>query len=288
MRFTKMHGLGNCYVYIDCFDQQVRDPASLARAMSDRNTGVGSDGLILIRPSDAADVRMEMYNLDGSRGQMCGNGIRCVAKYAYDHGLARRNPMRVQTDAGVLTLDLTLRGGRVSGVRVDMGEPRLRPEDLPVRLPPDQMIDRPVEMLGRPAAMTCVSMGNPHAVIYGLPLALLDERECSIRRLEIEGRRIEGDPLFPERTNVHFVEVHTPGEVAVLHWERGSGATQACGTGACAVCVAGVLTGRSGRKITAHLPGGDLTVEWPEADNHVYMTGPAVEIFTGQWNESDA
>jgi len=287
MRFTKMHGLGNCYIYIDCFAQQVRDPAALARAMSDRNTGVGSDGLILICPSDVADVRMEMYNLDGSRGQMCGNGIRCVAKYAYDHGLARSNPMRVQTDAGILTLEMTIRDGHVSLVRVDMGEPRLRPEDLPVRLPPARMIDRPIQVLDRPVTTTCVSMGNPHVVIYGVPLSLLEEREFSIRRLEVEGRRIEGDPIFPERTNVHFVEVQGPGEVTVLHWERGSGATQACGTGACAVCVAGVLTGRSGRKITAHLPGGDLAVEWSEADNHVYMTGPAVEIFTGQWNESD-
>jgi diaminopimelate epimerase len=280
-----MHGLGNCYIYVNCFTEQVIDPHSLARAVSDRNTGVGSDGLILICPSRVADARMEMYNLDGSRAQMCGNGIRCVAKYVYDHGIARHNPLRIETDAGILTLDLTIEDQRVTKVRVDMGEPRLRPEDLPVRLPPEQMIDRPLQILGRSATMTCVSMGNPHAVIYGLPLALLQEREASVRRLEIEGRRIEDDPIFPQRTNVLFVEVHSPTEVTMLPWERGSGATQACGTGACAVCVAGVLTGRSSPSVTVHLPGGDLAIEWRQSDNHVYMTGPAVEIFSGEWNE---
>lgn len=285
MRFTKMHGLGNCYVYINCFAEEVADPAKLARAISDRNTGVGSDGLILICPSRVADARMEMYNMDGSRGQMCGNGIRCVAKYVFDHGLARRNPLTIETDAGSKTLELTLSGGRVAQVRVDMGEPRLEPGDLPVDLPVDQMIDRPVEILGRPAKMSCVSMGNPHVVVYGVPLALLEERESSVRRLEIEGRKIESDPIFPQRTNVHFVEVLNESEVRVLHWERGSGATRACGTGACAVAVAGVLTRRTGRKVTTHLPGGDLTVEWRQGDNRVYMTGPAVEIFSGEWPE---
>ncbi len=278
-----MHGLGNCYVYVDCFAEQVSDPPALAVAMSDRNTGVGSDGLILICPSPVADARMEMYNLDGSRGQMCGNGVRCVAKYVYDHGIAARNPLRIETDTGVLNLNLTVEDGRVRLVRVDMGEPRLRPEDLPVLLPPDQMIDRPIEILGRSATMTCVSMGNPHVVIYGVPLSLLEERDSSARRLEIEGRRIEADLMFPQRTNVHFVEVHNLSEVTMLPWERGSGATQACGTGACAVAVAGVLTGRSGRAVTVHLPGGDLAIEWRESDSHVYMTGPAVEIFSGDW-----
>ncbi len=283
MRFTKMHGLGNCYVYVNCFAEDVADPARLACAMSDRNTGVGTDGLILICPSRVADARMEMYNMDGSRGQMCGNGIRCVAKYVFDHGLARRNPLSIETDVGVLTLDLTLSGGRVAEVRVDMGQPRLEPKDLPVDLRPDQMIDRPVEILGHSAKMTCVSMGNPHAVIHGVPLALLEERESTVRRLEIEGWRIECDPIFPRRTNVHFVEVINVSEARVLHWERGSGATRACGTGACAVAVAGVLTGRGGRHITAHLPGGDLAIEWRQGDNHVHMTGPAVEIFSGEW-----
>lgn len=281
MRFTKMHGLGNCYVYVNCFEERVADTSSLARAVSDRNVGVGSDGLILICPSQVADARMEMYNLDGSRGQMCGNGIRCVAKYVHDHGLSRANPLRIETDAGVLTLELTVADGRMRAARVDMGPPRLRPEELPVKLAADQMIGHAFEVLGRPARMTCVSMGNPHAVIHGVPLGLLGPRE-----LELEGRRLETHPLFPQRTNVHFAEANGPGEVTMLTWERGSGATQACGTGACAVCVAGVLTGQSGRDVRVHLPGGDLRIEWREADNHVYMTGPAVEIFSGDWPDA--
>lgn len=282
MRFTKMHGLGNCYLFIDCFERPVDDAPALARAMSDRNTGVGSDGLIALYPSRSADARMEIYNLDGSRPQMCGNGIRCAAKYLYEHGLARSNPMRIETDAGVRVLELFLDGPRVREVRVDMGAPRLAPEDLPVRLPADQMVDRPIRIRGHDAAMTCVSMGNPHAILFGLPLDMFrgDGRE---EWLAVEGRRIETDPMFPERVNVHFVEVHSPDEVTMLTWERGSGATQACGTGASAVCVAGVLTGRTGRAITAHLPGGDLSLEWNASNDHVFMRGPAVEIFTGDW-----
>jgi len=283
VKFTKMHGLGNCYIYIDCFKQRVNDAPALARAMSDRNRGVGSDGLILLYPSRSADARMEIYNRDGSRAQMCGNGIRCAAKYVYDHGLAQSNPMRIETDAGVLSLDLEVRGGKVAAARVDMGVPRLRPEDLPVRLPPEQMIDRPIRVAGYDAKMTCVSMGNPHAVIYGVPLEVFGRGEHEAGLLASEGRRIETDPLFPERVNVHFVEVHRPDEVTMLTWERGSGATQACGTGAAAVCVAGVLTGRTARSLTAHLPGGDLFLEWDASNDHVYMTGPAEEIFTGEW-----
>ncbi|MGQ9649369.1 MAG: diaminopimelate epimerase [Phycisphaerae bacterium] len=283
MKFTKLHGLGNCYVYVNCFEERVDDAPALARAVSDRNTGVGSDGLILICPSKTADARMEMYNADGSRGQMCGNGIRCLAKYVYDHGLSRNNPLRIETDAGIKTINLNIEDGKVASACVDMGEPRLRPEDLPVKLTQEQMIDHAIEILDHQALMTCVSMGNPHAVIYGVPLKLLSDRGPAGVNLEIEGRRIETAAIFPERTNVHFVDILHPGEVRMLTWERGSGATQACGTGASAVCVAGVLTKRSGRKIIAHLPGGDLTVEWREADNHVYMTGPAVEIFTGDW-----
>lgn len=285
MKFTKLHGIGNCYVYVDCFKEKVVDACALARAVSDRNTGVGSDGLILICPSRIADARMEMYNVDGTRGQMCGNGVRCLAKYVYDHGLSRKNPLRIETDAGIRTIDLNIEGGKVTSACVDMGEPLLRPEDLPVKLTQEQMVDYAIEILDHQALMTCVSTGNPHAVIYGVPLKLLNDRGPAGWNLEIEGRRIENAALFPERTNVHFVDVLHPGEVRMLTWERGSGATQACGTGASAVCVAGVLTKRSNRKITAHLPGGDLALEWREADNHVYMTGPAVEIFTGDWPE---
>jgi len=276
-----MHGLGNCYIYVNCFTETVKDAPALARAVSDRNTGVGSDGLILIRPPrEGGDARMEMYNMDGSRGQMCGNAVRCVAKYVYDHGLSKSNPMRIETDAGMRVLDLTVADGKVTHARVDMGRPRLAPGDLPVKLTPDQMIDYPIEVAGRAATMTCVSMGNPHAVIYGVPLA-----ELAPWKLEQEGRKIECHELFPERTNVHFVEVMSPREIRVLVWERGSGATAACGTGASACCVAGVLTGRSGREVTVHLPGGPLAIEWRESDDHVYMTGPAVEIFSGDWPE---
>ncbi|MEP0844632.1 MAG: diaminopimelate epimerase [Phycisphaerae bacterium] len=281
MKFTKMHGLGNCYVYVNCFEERVADAPALARAVSDRNTGVGSDGLILIGPSASADARMEMYNLDGSRGQMCGNGIRCVAKYVYDHGISRRNPLRIETDAGLMTIDLTLRDGRVALARVDMGRPRLRPEDLPVRLSAEQMKDHPVDVSGRPGRMTCVSMGNPHAVVFDVPLALL-----SPKVLAAEGAALENHPLFPERTNVHFAEVISPDELRAIHWERGSGATAACGTGACAVVVAGALTGRCARRATVHVPGGDLLIDWNPDDDHVYMTGPAVEIFTGDWPET--
>lgn len=289
MRFTKMHGLGNCYIYVNCFEEQVANPSALARAVSDRNTGVGSDGLILICPPSqqadgthkTPDARMEMYNMDGSRGRMCGNAIRCVAKYVYDHGLSRSNPMRIETDAGLRALDLTFSGGKVTHARVDMGRPRLAPEDLPVRLSPGQMIDYPIEVLGRKAAsMTCVSMGNPHAVIHGVPLSALTPG-----LLEEAGRKIECHDLFPERANVHFAEFPNPREIRVLVWERGSGATAACGTGACACCVAGVLTGRCERKVTVHLPGGPLEIEWRESDDHVFMTGPAVEIFSGDWPE---
>ncbi len=278
MKFTKMHGLGNCYIYVDCFSEHVNDAPALARAISDRNTGVGSDGLILICPSKVADARMEMYNLDGSRGQMCGNAIRCVAKYVYDHGRCRNNPMHIETDAGLRTLDLTIADDRVTHARVDMGSPRLAPADLPVKLAADEMVNYPIQVMGRKVKMTCVSMGNPHAVIYGVPLT-----ELTPRRLEEEGRQIECHPMFPERTNVHFVVIISPTEVRILVWERGSGATAACGTGACAVCVAGVLTGQSQRKVLVHLPGGDLQIEWRQTDSHVYMTGPAAEIFTGDW-----
>lgn len=278
MRFTKMHGLGNCYIYVNCFEEQVPDAGALARAVSDRNTGVGSDGLILICPSRVADARMEMYNMDGSRGQMCGNGIRCVAKYVYDHGLSRRNPLRIETDAGVLAIDLVIEQGAAVASRVDLNPPRLSPADLPVLLSPEQMVDHAIEVLGSEARMTCVSMGNPHAVVFGIPLARLGPAQ-----LADEGRKLETHAVFPERTNVHFAEVLGPAELRILTWERGSGATAACGTGAAASCVAGVLSGRSGRKVTVHLPGGDLAIEWRESDNHVYMTGPAVEIFSGDW-----
>jgi len=277
VRFTKMHGLGNDYVYVNCFEEQVDEPAAVARAISDRHFGVGGDGLILILPSDEADVRMRMFNADGSEGQMCGNGIRCLAKYAFEHGLAEANPMRVETAAGVKTIDLDVdEAGKVTAATVDMGEPILDPSRIPVNIPQKRIVDLPIRTSTRALKMTCVSMGNPHAVIY------IDDLQAV--PLEEIGPELENHPLFPQRVNAHFVRADSQEEVTMRTWERGSGATLACGTGASAVCVAGVLTGRSGRTITAHLPGGDLRLQWRRQDNHVYMTGPAVEVFSGQWN----
>ena len=276
MRFTKMHGIGNDYVYVDCFEQDVPAPAELAEAVSDRNFAIGSDGLILILPSETADVRMRMFNSDGSEGEMCGNGIRCVAKYAFDHGRTKANPMAVETAAGVKTIELDIANdGTVAAATVDMGEPILVPADIPVTLDGDQVVNAAIEAGGQTFQMTCVSMGNPHAVIY------VDD--ASAVELEQIGPVLENHELFPQRINVHFVQVHSDGEATMRTWERGSGITLACGTGASAVCVAGVLTGRTGRRLLAHLPGGDLTLEWREADNHVMMTGPASEVFSGEW-----
>jgi len=285
MRFTKMHGAGNDYVYVDCFQQPVpENPAELARKVSDRHFGVGGDGLILILPSQVADARMWMFNADGSEAEMCGNGIRCVAKYLYDHGLCRKETMRIETGAGVRSLDLEIDAGRTRRVRVDMGEPILQREEIPTTLPGNQALEgTPVvgarlEVAGTTLEATCVSMGNPHAVVF---VDQLTDRWV----LEI-GPKMEVDSHFPNRTNAEFVEVVSPTEVRVRVWERGSGETLACGTGATAVCVAGALAERTRRKIVAHLPGGDLELEWAD-DNHAYMTGPAIEVFSGEWNQSE-
>jgi diaminopimelate epimerase len=291
MRFTKMHGIGNDYIYVDCFQEPVPDdPGELARRIADRHFGVGGDGLILICPSKVAAARMRMFNADGSESEMCGNGIRCVAKYVFDHGIARQNPVQIETGAGVLTLNLETAGGSVSRVRVDMGQPILEPSQIPVALtgPADErIIDVPLaphvelkntdgwmEACGLDPRMTCVSMGNPHLVLY-----------CKQTRavpLESVGPVLERQPIFPKRINVNFVEVRNTGEVTMRTWERGSGITQACGTGASAVCVAGSLSGRTGRAILAHLPGGDLELEWA-IDGRVFMTGGATEVFSGEW-----
>ncbi len=284
MRFTKMHGAGNDYVYVDCFGQPLPDdPAELARRVCDRHFGVGGDGLILICPSQVADARMRMFNADGSEAEMCGNGVRCLAKYVYDHGLNRKEALKIETGAGVLALDLEVVDGRVGRVRVDMGEPILMPEQIPTTLPGNPLFDgSPVVAVdlnigGEKLQVACVSMGNPHCVTF---VDQLTDRWV----LEI-GPQIETDPHFPNRINAEFVEVISPAEVRVRVWERGSGETLACGTGACAVCVAGVLAERTGRKILAHLPGGDLELHWAD-DNHVHMTGPAVEVFSGQWDDT--
>jgi diaminopimelate epimerase len=285
MRFTKMHGIGNDYVYVDTFDQKPpADPARLAIAISDRHFGVGSDGLILIGPSERADARMRMFNADGSESEMCGNGVRCVAKYAFDHGLTKNNPMKVETGRGVLTLQLDVQAGKVERVTVDMGEPILDADQIPTTLPGPRVVNHPSRLLSGTiseiapgASITCVSMGNPHAVLYCDDVAAVP--------LEQLGPVLETASIFPRRINVHFVQVESAEEVTMRTWERGSGITLACGTGACAVAVAGVLTGRTGRNLLARLPGGDLQLRWDEKDNHVYMTGPAVEVFSGDWPE---
>jgi len=276
MRFTKMHGIGNDYVYVDCVERSPADPAALARAISDRHYGVGGDGLILILPSQNADVRMRMFNADGSEGRMCGNGIRCLAKYAYDSGLSRANPMRVETAAGVKTIELQIGpDGKVAGATVDMGEPDFDAKAVPVNMRQARVVDVPIRTSKQAYTMTCLSMGNPHAVIYVDDAAAVPLAEV--------GPQIETNPIFPDRVNVHFVQVRSPREVVMRTWERGSGATLACGTGASAVCAAGVVTGRTGPKIVAHLPGGDLTLEYRADTRHVFMTGPAVEVFSGDW-----
>ena len=276
MRFTKMHGIGNDYVYVETFRQPAPDdPVALAVAVSDRHFGIGSDGLILIEPSDRADARMRMFNNDGSESEMCGNGVRCVAKFIHDHGIARQPRVTVETGRGVLSLDLEIVDDRAERVRVDMGAPILRSDAIPTTLPGDPPVDAEVDLGSRTVRLTAVSMGNPHAVIY------VDAVEDY--PVEQIGPIIERHPAFPRKVNVHFVEVLGPGEVRMRTWERGTGITLACGTGACAVAVAGVLTGRTGGKLLAHLPGGDLTLEWAGGDAPVFMTGPAAEVFSGEW-----
>jgi diaminopimelate epimerase len=270
--FVKMHGIGNDYVYIDGFESTVPNPAELARRISPRRTGVGSDGVILIQPSAAADCRMEMYNADGSRGEMCGNGIRCVAKYAYESGRARANPMRIETDAGIRGVRMKVENGRVGEVTVDMGPPILDGPRIPVAAE-GRVIDAPLEVGGTTYRVTCVSMGNPHCVVF-LP-------EVADLELERIGPLFEHHAFFPKRVNTEFVQVLSPERLRMRVWERGSGETAACGSGACAVLVAAALTDRSERKATVHLNGGDLYIEWNE-DDHVYMTGPAQEVFRGE------
>ena len=302
MQFTKMHGIGNDYVYIDGFTQSVADPSRLAVKMSDRHFGVGADGLILVLPpddkgqhaADPAHVRMRIFNADGSEAEMCGNGIRCVCKLAHDQSICRAQPMRIQTTSGVLTLRYTTgTDGNVDRVTVDMGRPILEPAQIPVDLAARaQLVDEPVgpliqwpDELGRrwlddsglDRRMTCVSMGNPHAIFFC--------RAPGAIPLKRVGPFLEHHRLFPHRINVHFVQVQGPAMLKMRTWERGSGVTLACGTGASAVCVAAVLTGRSGRAATIRLPGGDLSLRWSDKDDHVYMTGPAVEVFSGHWHE---
>ncbi|MEO8497327.1 MAG: diaminopimelate epimerase [Planctomycetota bacterium] len=276
MRFTKMHGAGNDYIYINCFDQPLpTDAPELARQMSHRHFGIGGDGLVLIRSSEIADARMQMFNADGSEAEMCGNAIRCVGKYLYDHGIRRQETLRIETGAGVLTLELKTSNGKADRARVDMGEPILEAARIPTKLPGSPVVNAELIVDGRSFQVTSVSMGNPHCVIFVEEIT--DELVLGI------GPKIEKHAAFPAKVNVEFVEVISPTEVRQRTWERGSGETWACGTGASAVCVAGVLSGRTERKILNHLLGGDLELEWQESSNHVFKTGPATEIFSGDW-----
>ncbi len=276
MRFTKMHGAGNDYIYVDCFAvPPPSNPADLARRISDRRFGVGADGLILIHPSDVADVRMQMFNADGSESEMCGNGIRCVGKYVYDHRIRVADNLTIETGAGVLPLVLHVTDGQVERVQVDMGQPILEATKIPTTLAGDPVVNQELTIDGVSLQATCVSMGNPHCVVF--------VEEATDELVLGVGPKIERDSRFPARVNVEFVEVLSPTVVRQRTWERGSGETWACGTGASAVCVAGVLSGRTERKILNHLRGGDLELYWNAQDNHVFMTGGAVEVFAGDW-----
>ena len=291
MRFTKMHGVGNDFVYVNCFEEKIKNPPKLAQIVGDRHCGIGADGLILIDRSKTADVRMRIFNADGSEAEMSGNGIRCAAKYTYEHKLAKAGgpfsipgvqqppcpaSLNIETGNGVLTVGLLIDDNdKISEVCVNMGQPILAAEDIPVKLPIKEVIEQPMQFQSRAFVMTCVSMGNPHAIFFRDDLATIE--------LEKIGPVIENHSIFPQRTNVHFVQVNNPTEFTMRTWERGSGITMACGTGACACCVAAVLTGRGKRVCTAHLPGGDLNLQWCEEDNCVYMTGPAVEVFEGSF-----
>ena len=274
MKFTKMHGTGNDYIYVNGFEEKLENPSEAAVKLSDRRFGIGSDGLILILPSDVADCRMELFNADGSIGKMCGNGIRCVAQYVYDRGLVKKDVLRVETRSGVKTLQLRVEDGKVASVRVNMGQPELDPEKIPVLFSKDRMVDEEVYTpSGNVWRVTCVSMGNPHAVIF------VDDVEGL--NLPAIGPEMEKHAMFPERANIEFAQVTGPHEVQMRVWERGSGETLACGTGACACAVASVLTGKADRDVTVHLRGGDLHVFWDPDTDDVYMEGPAAFVFDG-------
>lgn len=275
MKFTKMHGIGNDYVYVNCFKEQVENPGELAIRVSDRHFGIGSDGLILIKPSDRADFEMAMYNADGSEGAMCGNGIRCVAKYVYDYGLTDQTRIRVDTKSGIKVLDLTIgEDGKVSFVRVNMGSPELTAAKIPIISEREQVVAEPVEVGGVTYAITGVSMGNPHAVVY-----LEDVKGLDIEKV---GPLFEHHERFPDRINTEFIRVTDRENLEMRVWERGSGETLACGTGACAAAVASMVNGYTEDEVTVHLLGGDLRVRWDREENLVYMTGPAAVAFEGE------
>lgn len=276
MKFTKMQGIGNDYVYVNCFKENIENPPELSIAISDRHFGVGSDGLIMILPSPVADARMRIFNADGSEAQMCGNGIRCVAKYLYEYGIKKSDRMTIETGAGLKTIELTISNDRVSQVKVAMGTPELLRNEIPMIGENIQVINEPLQVNDIVLNVTCVSMGNPHCITFVDDVDSID--------LITTGRAIENHELFPERINAHFVQQISPDKVKMRTWERGSGETLACGTGAVATGVACVLNNLTERVINTQLPGGELTVEWT-GDNKTYMTGPAEIVFTGKWDE---
>ena len=273
MKFTKMHGCGNDYIYVNCFTEKIEEPSVIAKKVSDRHFGIGSDGLILICPSETADFKMRMFNADGSEGKMCGNGIRCVAKYVYDYGLTDKTQISVETLGGIKYLDLTVEDGEVSLVKVDMGKPELEADLIPIISEREQVIDEPIEVDGKEYHMTGVSMGNPHAVIYVDDVKGLD--------LEKIGPKFENHERFPKRINTEFVHCIDRQTVEMRVWERGSGETLACGTGACAVAVSSILNNLTDTQVTVKLLGGDLQIEWDREKDRVFMTGPATVVFDG-------
>ena len=274
MKFTKMHGIGNDYVYVNCFEESVKNPAEVSKFVSDRHFGIGSDGLILISPSATADFRMNIYNADGSQAEMCGNGIRCVAKYVYDYGLTDKTEISVETLAGIKYLRLQVENGKVASVEVNMGAPILEPKEIPVAVEESPVVNVSVEVKGKIYHMTCVSMGNPHAIIFMNNVKDLD--------IEAIGPYFENHTVFPKRTNTEFVEVLDRNTVNMRVWERGSDETLACGTGACATTVACILNDKTENEVTVHLLGGDLKIRWDREANQVYMTGPATVVFDGE------
>lgn len=276
MKFTKMHGCGNDYVYVNCVDQQITDRSRLAKQVSDRHFGIGSDGLICIDSSEIADFRMDMYNADGSQGKMCGNGIRCVGKFVYDYEMTDKTCITVETLSGIKTLELNVVDGAVETVRVCMGQPEFTPAKIPVLTELDRFVGQTVEVNGRAWELSCLSMGNPHGVTFVEDVDGLD--------LEAIGPMFEHYPLFPERINTEFVQVIDGTHLKMRVWERGSGETLACGTGTCAAVAAAALCGKSQDRVTVDLRGGALEIEWDQASNLIYMTGPAAIVFEGEWN----
>ena len=274
MKFTKMHGIGNDYVYVNCFEESVKNPAEVSKFVSDRHFGIGSDGLILISPSAIADFRMNIYNADGSQAEMCGNGIRCVAKYVYDYGLTDKTEISVETLAGIKYLRLQVENGKVASVEVNMGAPILEPKEIPVAVEESPVVNVPVEVKGKIYHMTCVSMGNPHAIIF-----MNNVKDLDIAAI---GPYFENHTVFPKRTNTEFVEVLDRNTVNMRVWERGSDETLACGTGACATTVACILNDKTESEVTVHLLGGDLKIRWDREANQAYMTGPATVVFDGE------